>query len=137
MSDDTTGDYDAGHVDGGEQSYDLDHGQSDHGTDASHSLDANQYGAANSYENEQHFEQGHHVEYESPANTHYEEQDFTNLDGHEAASNAAFGDQFSEGTHNEAFGNLEHLQESFQGEHFNATGVDGDGGHEQITAVSK
>jgi hypothetical protein len=136
MSDDLTGDYDASHVDAGEQNYDLDHAQSEYGTDSDHSLEANQYGEVNQYENDQHFEQGHHVEYDSPTNAHYEEQNYTNFDGHEAASNASFGEQFSESSHNEAFANLEHLQESFQGEHFSATGID-DGGHEEITAVSK
>jgi hypothetical protein len=136
MSDDFTGDYDASHVDAGEQSYDLDHGAQQYGNEADHSVDASQYGEANSYENDQHFEQGHHVEYESPANAHYEEQDYTNFDGHEAASSASFGEHFSEDSHNEAFANLEHLQESFQGEHFSATGLE-DGGQEQISAVSK
>jgi hypothetical protein len=136
MSDDFTGDYDASHVDAGEQSYDLDHAQSEYGTDSAHSVDASQYGEVNAYENDQHYEQGHHVEYDSPANAHYEETDYTNFDGHEAASNASFGEQFSETSHNEAFANLDHLQESFQAEHFSATGY-GEDGQEQISAVSK
>jgi hypothetical protein len=127
---------DYGHIDSGQEHAELDHGQQEYGNEADHALNASQYGEATSHEADQHYAQGHHVEYDSPAETHYEEQDYTNFDGHEADSHAAFGTQFAEAEHNEAFGNLDVLHQEIDAQHFDATRI-GDDGQQEITAVSK
>jgi hypothetical protein len=135
MSDDFGG-FDAGHVDAGEQHYELDHGAQQFGSDQDHQVEHNAYGEANTYENDQHFDQGHAVEYDSPNGAHFEEQEYTNYDGHEAATSASFGEQYAESDHAEAFGQLDTLHEQFDGAQFSATGFDADGGQAQISAVS-
>jgi hypothetical protein len=136
MSDGFDGGFDASHVDAGEQHYDLDHGHQEFGSDQSHSVDANAYGEANNYENDQHLEQGHAVEYDNPNGAHYAEQDYTNYDGHEAASSASFGQEFSSEDHSQQAGEFDHLREQFDAAHFNATSFDNDGGSAEISAVS-
>jgi hypothetical protein len=127
---------DYGHVDSGHEYAELDHGQAEQGYDADHALNASQYGEATSHESDTHYAHGHHEEFDSPADAHYSETDYTNLDAHEADSHAAFGTEFSEANHNEAFENLDHLHQELEGEHYDATRY-GDDGQQEISAVSK
>jgi hypothetical protein len=119
MSDDFGG-FDAGHVDAGEQHFELDHGAQQFGTDQDHQLEHNAYGEANNYENDQHFQQGHAVEYDSPNGAHFAEQDYTNYDSHEAASSAAYGEHYSAESHDSAYAELDHLKESFDAQYLHA-----------------
>jgi hypothetical protein len=128
---------DAYNVDANHNSYDLDHGHAASGYDSDHNVDANQYGQASDVEKDTHFNQGHAVEYDSPNQGHYEEQDYTNLDQHEAASSASFGSQFSENDHNQAFQEIEQLQEHLESGHFSATGLEDGGGQQELSAVDK
>src|SRR3569833_929506 len=50
-----------------------------------------QYGHAAGYENDQNFANGHHVEYDTPAGSHFEQTDFTAASSHEAAIEQDFG----------------------------------------------
>ena len=132
MSDwDGTDTVDAGHVDAGEQSYDLDHASQAYGSEHDASQDYAAYGEANSYENDVNFEQGHHVEYDSPAGAHYAETDYTNYDSHEAASSAAFGEHYSATEHDASFGQLDQLREHFDAQYLHA---DTFGGEQALTA---
>jgi hypothetical protein len=127
---------DYGHVDSGQEYAELDHGHAEQGYDADHALNASQYGEATSHESDQHYAHGHHEEYESPSDARYSETDYTNLDAHEADSHAAFGTEFAEANHNEAFENLDHLHQELGAEHYDATRY-GDDGQQEISAVSK
>ena len=139
MSDGFDGGYDgadASHVDAGEQHYDLDHGQSQYGSDQDHALNYQDYGQADQHEADQHYNHGHAVEFDSPAGEHYAEQDYTNFDGHEADSHVAFGENLAEADHAEQFGSIDHLQEQFDAAHFDATTFEGGEGQGHISAVS-
>jgi len=127
---------DAYSADADHNSYDLDHGHAASGYESDHAVDANQYGEAANYEKDVNFDQGHAVEYDSPAGAHFEEQDYTSLDTHEAASSAAFSSEYSENSHNEAFQGIEQLQEHLESAHFSATGIE-DGGQQELSAVDK
>jgi hypothetical protein len=121
MSDwDGTDTIDAGHVDAGEQSYDLDHASQAYGSEHDANQDYAAYGEANQYENDVNFEQGHHVEYDNPSGAHYEESDYTNYDSHEAASSAAFGEHYSANEHDASFGELDQLREHFDAQYLHA-----------------
>jgi hypothetical protein len=148
MSDDYTGDTgtehydapdtgtDAYSVDADHNSYDLDHGHAASGYDSDHAVEANQYGEASEYEKDVNFNQGHAVEYDSPAGAHFQEEDYTNLNTHEAASSAAYGSEYSEASHSEAFQEIEQLQEHLESANFHATGIE-DGGQQELSAVDK
>jgi len=148
MSDDYTGDTgtehyeapDAGHdaynAEADHQAYDLQHDHAASGYDADHQVDSSQYGQAADYEKDVNFQQGHAVEYDSPSGSHFEEQEYTNLNTHEAASEAAYGQEYSESDHKEAFSEIETLQERLESSHFSATGLE-DGGQQELSAVDK
>jgi hypothetical protein len=141
MSDDFSGadlggDHEAFATDAGHENFELDHGQQAFGNDQDHFLNANQFGQADSHEVDQHFAQGHGVEYDNPGGAHYEEQDFTNFDGHESDQSAAFGNSVDEGDHAEAFGQIDQLHEQLDAGHFNAEGFRDAGGESAISAVS-
>jgi hypothetical protein len=135
--------YDGGHVDAGEQHYDLDHNAQAYGNEHDAAQNHDAYGQANNYENDQHFEQGHAVEYDNPNGAHYAEQNYTNYDSHEAASNAAYGEHDSAESHDSAFAELDHLKESFDSQYLHAdqyeipqyeAGHEYEGGEQALTA---
>jgi hypothetical protein len=143
MSDDYVGpdlgaDHEGYDVNAGHENFDLDHGQQAFGSDQDHNLNLQQFGAADSHEADQHYAQGHEVEYDNPGGAHYAEQDFTNFDGHEADSSAAFANSLNESDHNEAFGQLETLHEELESGHFDAEGFRGleEGGQSSLNAAS-
>jgi hypothetical protein len=126
MSDwDAGTDIDANHVDAGEQHYDLDQTHAAQGDQHDSNVDYNAYGQANNYEHDVNLEQGHHVEYDNPNGAHYAETDFTNYNGHEAASSAEFGQEFSAESHDSGFSDFDHLRESFDAQHINADSFSG------------
>jgi hypothetical protein len=122
-------------LDHGQESYDLDHGHQEYGNEHDHQLDYQQYGEAQNYENDQHFDHGHAVEYDSPNGAHYEEQDYTNYDSHEAASHEAYGENLSESDHSAAYGEADYLREHFDAEYLHLDHLGG--GQEELSAVSK
>jgi hypothetical protein len=109
MSDWDNGDtsYDAGH-----ENADLDHTQAAYGTehDAGQQYDA--YGQEHNAEADEHYAHGHHVEADTPT-SHYSETDYTQYDAHAQESDAAYGESFSGFEHDAAFGQFDHLHESF------------------------
>jgi len=136
----------ATHVDEGHQDYDLDHGHQEYGSDQDHSLQHNAYGEATSHEADVNYNHGHAEEYDSPAGAHYAEQDYTNYNAHEADSSASYAENLSESDHSEQFSEIEHLRESLESGHFEATHIETPGyngpeleggGEQHLSAVDK
>jgi hypothetical protein len=128
---DTVDTYDAGHVDAGEQNYDLEQGHAAYADEHDASQDYAAYGEANAYENDVNFEQGHHVEYDSPNGAHFEETDYTNYSSHEAASSAAYGEHYSATEHDASSSELDYLREHFDAQYLHA---DNYAGEQALTA---
>jgi hypothetical protein len=141
--------YDGGeatHVDADQEAYNLDHGAAEYGHNEDHSLDHQAYGQADSHEADQHYNHGEAEHYHSPAGSEYDRAEYTNYDAHEADSHAAFGESLSEHDSSSEFANIEHLQESLEASHFDATHIEvpgyqgpelEGGGEQHLSAVDK
>ena len=112
--------YDQGHVDAGEQNYDLEHGHQAYANEHDASQDYAAYGEANAYEKDVNFEQGHQVEYDSPNGSHFAETDYTSLNSHEAASSAAYGEEYHATEHDASYAELDQLKEHFDAQYLHA-----------------
>jgi hypothetical protein len=94
-----------------EQANDLNQLHQEYG-DQHDSLDTNQqYGHVAGYENDQDFNNGHHVEYDGPNGMHFEQTDFTQAEARENGFEADFGQSEMHASHDEAYGELDSLQE--------------------------
>jgi hypothetical protein len=135
MSDIDTGSYDGGgdvdygHYDAGQEHDALDQLHQAHGSEA----DAqSQYGV---YENDHHaaentdFSQGHHTEYDQAPAIHAESDDFTNYHHDGDVDDHVFAAEGSEHAHQAEFGELDALQQRFDGAFAEGTEFHGDGGH--------
>jgi hypothetical protein len=97
----------------GEQEHDLNQLHNEYGNDSDSLHQFDQHGHQAGYENDQDFQNGHHVEYDNPNGSHFEQTDFTNASSHEAAYESDFGQSSIDATHDESFGDLDALQERF------------------------
>ena len=68
------------------------------------------------YENAQDFANGHHVEYDNPSGSHFEQTDFTQASSHEAEYESDYGQSSVNASSDASFGELDALQERFAAE---------------------
>jgi hypothetical protein len=116
MSDYDGGDYGHDSLVHGEQEQDLNQLHNEYG-DQHDSLNASQqYAHEAGYENDQDFSNGHHVEYDNPNGSHFEQTDYTNASSHEAAYESDFGQSSVNASSDASFGELDALQERFAAE---------------------
>ncbi|GAA3287534.1 hypothetical protein Dvina_35985 [Dactylosporangium vinaceum] len=134
---DTGHDVDYGHYEAGQEHDALDQLHQAHGSEA----DAqSQFGV---YENDHHaqestdFSQGHHVEYDQPAAVHYESDDFTNYSHDASVDDHVFAAEGSESSHQAEFGELDALQQRFDGAFAEGTQLHTDGGEAQLGVADK
>ena len=126
---DTGHDVDYGHYEAGQEHDGLDQLHQAHGSEA----DAqSQFGV---YENDHHaaentdFAQGHHVEYDQPAAVHFESDDYTNASHNATVDDHVFAAEGSEHAPQAEFGELDALQQRFDGAFAEGTEVHGGEGH--------
>jgi hypothetical protein len=119
-----------------EQEHDLNQLHQNYGDehDALHTNE--QYGHAAGFENDQNFQNGHHVEYDNPGGSHFEQTDFTDASSHEAGFEQDFGQSSVDATHDQSAGELDSLREHFEAELTDAS-HDWQGGEGEISAVNK
>src|SRR3954447_23163420 len=101
---------DYGHVETGQEHESLDQLHQAQGSEADYN---NQFGVfEQDHASAEHtaFDQGHHVESDSAAGAHYEEDDFTSYDHDAAETDHVFAAEGSEQSHQAEFSELDALQ---------------------------
>ncbi|MEU7874075.1 hypothetical protein [Dactylosporangium sp. NPDC049140] len=141
MSDDTGydggSDVDFGHYEAGQEHDALDQLHQAHGSEAdAHS----QFGV---YENDHHaqeatdFAQGHHEEFDQPGVVHAESDDFTNYSHDASVDDHVFAAEGSQDSHQAEFGELDALQQRFDGAFAEGTELHSGGGEGQLGVADK
>jgi hypothetical protein len=126
----------------GHEDYDLNHDHEDYGNEHNQLHDFNAYGNNHAAELDEHFAHGHHVESATP-NSYYEESDYTNADVHASETDSNFNVNAVDAENDASFGDLDHLQEHFDGDFLSAHegGYEGghgyEGGEGELSAVSR
>jgi hypothetical protein len=139
MSDIETGDTGSGDVEYGQYSTGQESGELDqlHQAQGSEADYDSQYGV---YEADHHaaestdFSTGHSVEYDAPAQAHYEESDFTNYSHNSEVDDHVFAAEGSEHAHEAQFSTLDALEEKFDRAFADGTSlsVEGDEGQAEL-----
>jgi hypothetical protein len=141
MSDDFG--YDAGH-DGdthdslahAEQDQDLNQQHNAFDSDHDQLNQHNQFDHEAAFEKDENFVDAHHVEADNPHGQHFEQDDFTKADSHEAAFASDSGESSVNAGHDSSDSELDTLRTHFEQE-LTTANHDFDGGHGELSAVSK
>ena len=134
MSDDFGGDLDAGH-----QDYDLNALHAEQGSDSDQFTNFDQFSENHAQEEDVHFQNFHNVEASDGHGATFSETDMTEFDAHSASVDSVNAESFTNIENQTDFSELDKLQESFESDFLHADGPGpqlGDGGEQQITAVS-
>jgi len=134
------GDY--GHIEHGQEQYDLDHGHAEQAYNQDHDLNYNAYGQEHNYENDQHYNHGEAEHYHSPDGGDYSKVEYTNYDSHVEDHSAEYGEQYTAQQHDASFSELDYLQKHFDAEFLHADfasyGEHGyEGGQQELSAANK
>jgi hypothetical protein len=134
--------YENGHVEAGQENYDLDQAHQAYGQEHDASQAYNAYGQEHNYENDQHYNHGEAEHYHSPDGGDYSKVEYTNYDSHVEDHSAEYGEQYTAQQHDASFSELDYLQKHFDAEFLHADfasyGEHGyEGGQQELSAANK
>ena len=137
--------------DAGDTGHDVDYGQYEAGQEhdaldqlhQAHGSEADAQSQFGVYEQDHHaaestdFSQGQHVEYDAPGAGHYESTNYTNYSHDASEDDHVFAAEGSESSHQAEFGELDALQQRFDGAFAEGTQYHADGGEGQLGVADK
>jgi hypothetical protein len=125
---------DYGHIDHGQEQYDLEHGHAEQAYNQDHDLNYNAYGQEHNYENDQHYNHGEAEHYRSPEGAEYDKVEYTDYDSHVADHSAAYAENFNQHDSYNQYANEDYLKEHLFAQFDHADYLDSGDGHAAIAA---
>jgi hypothetical protein len=126
--------YENGHVEAGQENYDLDQAHQAYGQEHDASQAYNAYGQEHNYENDQHYNHGEAEHYHSPEGEDYSKVEYTNYDSHVEDHEAAYAENFNQHDSYNQYANEDYLKEHLFAEFDHADYLESGDGHAAIAA---